>query len=85
MNCECAHWARTDGRLTAHHPRCQHFQQSRYVRISMDGGGTYIQPEDEASVLLDEIREALPGQKWTLELIEMTADEYARLPEFAGH
>jgi hypothetical protein len=85
MTCECVTWARTDGRLTMHHPRCPSFEQSRYVRIRMESGGIYVQPANELGSLLDEIKEADVGEKWTLELVEMTREEYARLPEFAGH
>ena len=85
MTCDCTSWARLDGRMTNHHPDCEHFKEERYVKITLDGGGTYVQAENDLSVLLAEIAESEPGSKWTLELIEMTAEEYAALPEFEGH
>jgi hypothetical protein len=83
--CACTTWARTDGRLTEHNPACKNFRQSRYVRVTLVGHGCYVQPASAMNVLLDEIGEAEPGAKWTLELIELTQEEYDRLPEFTGH
>lgn len=83
--CECVTWARTDARMADHHTNCPKFKEERFVKITMEGGGCYVQPEAKASVLLDEIKDAEPGTKWTLEIVMLTADEYARLPEFAGH
>lgn len=83
--CPCSTWARTDGRITDHHPNCHAFRQKRYVRIKLEGGGIYVQPEDDLNVLIDEVADAEPGAKWTLELIEMTKEEHDRLPEFDGH
>lgn len=85
QGCECHTWARTDGRVTNHHPDCEKFEEERFVRITLEHGGTYIQPEAELGVLLDEIKDADVGAKWTLELIEMTREEHDRLPEFEGH
>lgn len=85
MNCACWTWARTDGRISDHHPNCEKFAHRRFVRITLAGHGTYVQPEGDLRPLLDEIEEATPGAKWTLELVEMTPEEYDRLPEFAGH
>lgn len=59
--------------------------KKRFVRITLTHHGCYVQPEDQLQVLLDEISEADIGAQWTLELIEMTQEEYDRLPEFAGH
>lgn len=83
--CSCITWARTDGRLTSHHPRCPAFAERRFVKIKVEGGGCYTQPEDQLGVLLDEIKEAFVGAKWTLELVTLTQEEFDRLPEFAGH
>lgn len=83
--CECVYWARTDARSSRHHTNCPHFKEERFVRISMEGGATYLQPEADLRPLLDEIKEAGKGQKWTLELVLLTQDEYERLPEFTGH
>ena len=60
-----------------------------YAKISLKGGNTYTQPLDQLDVFLDEIDEAAEnesvGEIWTLELIEMTEEEYNNLPEFDGH
>lgn len=83
MRCACCNWARTDGQLTEHHPECP--APRRFVKITLEGHGCYMQPEDKLNVLLDEIKESEPGAKWTLELVTMTPEEFDRLPEFAGH
>ena len=59
--------------------------KKRYVRITLDGGGCYAQPEEALNVLIDEIKDSEVGAKWTVELVEMTQEEYDRLPEFEGH
>jgi len=60
----------------------------KYLKIHLIGGGMYIQPLDNLGVLIDEIQNAAdcdePGQ-WLLELIEMSEEEYNKLPEFTGH
>lgn len=83
--CVCATWVRTDSRLTDHHPNCEKFGARRFVKIQLHGHGCYVQPEEKLNVLLDEIKESEPGATWTLELVEMTPEEYDRLPEFEGH
>jgi hypothetical protein len=61
-------------------------QPRKYVRITLQGFGTYIQPLESLATALDgEMDGAEFGTKWTLELIEMSAAEYAKLPEFTGH
>lgn len=84
-SCSCATWARTDTRLTNHHPRCPEFKQKRFVKVTLHHGGTYTQDADDLGVLLEEISEADIGAIWTVELVAMTQEEYDRLPEFAGH
>lgn len=83
--CECVTWVRTDARMADHHTSCPKFKEGRYVKVTMEGGGIYIQSEADLRPLLDEIKEADKGQKWTLELLMLTDDEYKCLPEFAGH
>jgi len=59
-----------------------------YIRIHLDGGGTYIQP---IKLLADAIEAELDGvglnDTITLELtkLEMSKQEYGQLPEFTGH
>lgn len=67
------------------HEAVQH-RLAPYIRISLHGYGSYVQPLAELATALDgELDGAAPGTKWTLELIEMTPAEYAALPEFQGH
>lgn len=57
-----------------------------YIRITLDGGGSYVQPMDDVLEALDAELDVLPvGDKLTIEIIEMSDDEYRRLPEFRGH
>ncbi len=57
----------------------------QFVRISLVGGGIYIQPLDELINLLDEIKDAEAGEEWHIQKIEMTKEDYEDLPEFMGH
>lgn len=89
--CECSSWCRvfadTGGILTEHHPRCEHHVgKQRYAKITLHGGATYVQPLDDLHQALDgELRDAEPGQRWTIELVEMYPEQYRDLPEFQGH
>jgi hypothetical protein len=60
-----------------------------YAKISLRHGSTYIQPLDELDVFIEEIRQGAEygavGAVWTVELVEMSEEEYAELPGFAGH
>ena len=57
-----------------------------YVKISLEGGGTYVQPIEAIADALDsEFDGANVGDKWTLEIVKMTKEEHDRLPEFEGH
>lgn len=57
----------------------------QFVRISLVGGGVYIQPLDELINLLDEIEESEIDTEWHIKRIDMTQEEYNKLPEFTGH
>lgn len=58
----------------------------RYIRITLEGFGTYLQPIEELQQALDgEFDSAPPGTRWTLELVEMDPADFERLPEFQGH
>lgn len=58
----------------------------KFVRITLHGVGSYVQPLEHLAQAIDgELADAELGAKWSLELIEMTAEEYAALPEFMGH
>jgi len=61
----------------------------RFVQITLDGGGSYLQPIEK---ILDAIEAEFDGHeycevgtKWTLEIVEMTQEDYDKLPEFEGH
>ena len=58
---------------------------SKYAKITLEKGGIYVQPIDELDVLLQEIHWGDIGDRWTVELIEMTDEEYQGLEEFEGH
>jgi len=60
----------------------------RYVKITRgDMSGSYVEPytpRDVMNVIDGEFSDAELGEKITLELIEMTEEEYDALPEFQG-
>ena len=60
-----------------------------YAEINLNPGRTYIQPLDELDILIDEIKEAAEGgyleSVWTISFVEMSQEQYEKLPEFAGH
>ena len=58
-----------------------------YAKISLNIGGTYVQPLDQLSliVMIDEIIDGQIGEVWTVEIIEMDEKEYESLEEFVGH
>jgi hypothetical protein len=60
-----------------------------YAKIKLDGGNSYVQAMDDLGVFIEEIQTAAECQdraaRWTVELVEMTPEEYAALPEFIGH
>ena len=85
MNCECLNWARIDGRLTNHHPNCDSFEEKRYLKISLDGGGSYVTEVSDLSYLAEEIKESSDCAKWVIEIVKMTQEEFEAIPEFTGH
>ena len=60
-------------------------EKKLYLRVSLDGGGIYVQPLTALDVLTDEIQNSEVGAEWSLKLVEMTQAEYEALPEFEGH
>ena len=64
-------------------------EKTIYVKISLEQGGTYIQPLNDLNVLVDEIREAALAEEleshWSIRFTSMSKEEYAALPEFQGH
>ena len=57
----------------------------QFVKIALIGGGVYIQPLVAFVGLLDEIREAEVGTEWHIRRVEMTQEDYDKLPEFKDH
>ena len=61
---------------------------ARYIRITLRGGGSYIQPRSD---LMDAINAELDDLEDNDEIVlhfqavEMTDEEYEKLPEFWGH
>jgi hypothetical protein len=52
---------------------------------NITAGGGYTQPFTNLDVLLEEVREGEIGEKWSLEIVEMTQEDYDLLPEFNGY
>ncbi len=60
-------------------------QRNLYARIQLKGFAGYTQPLADMGVFLDDVQDANKGDVWTIEIIEMTRDEYEALPEFEGY
>ena len=57
-----------------------------YVKIDHNGIGGYIQPIKNIETAINgEMDGAEVGNKWTLEIIEMSDEDYNKLPEFEGY
>jgi len=60
----------------------------KYVKITLHGGNSYIQPVPDLPTAIDGELDGVPiGEKITLSLepVELTDEEYNNLPEFMGH
>jgi len=60
----------------------------KYVKIKLLGGGSYVQPINSiGEAVVGELDCLEIGDKITLDLefINITDEEYEKLPEFAGH
>ena len=57
----------------------------QFIKIGLVGGGVYIEPLSELHNILDEIKEADVGTECHIRRIEMTQEDYNKLPEFTGH
>ena len=58
----------------------------KYVEISVLGGGLYLQPMDRLMDAIDaEMDAAEKGTTIKLVVVEMSDEEYRKLPEFTGH
>ena len=65
-------------------------QKSKYFRFTLVGEGGYIQPLNDLMTALDgelaDFRQGNVGEEITikLEVIEMSDEEYQKLPDFQG-
>jgi hypothetical protein len=85
LRCECFTWARTDGRLTTHHPLCGQFKEERFYRARLNGEGIgYIVPHGDIGIIVGEVGELDEGDTLTVDVVRMTQEEHDALPEFDG-
>jgi hypothetical protein len=83
----CRDWRETlGGKLPAsdHSPMCKNYKLKKYIRVSIESmGSSYIDiPEN-----LEDIKQELDQEdidSMTIEYIEMTPDQFEKLPEFDG-
>ena len=81
-SCACALWARTDGKLTNHHPNCPHYNDSLIVvwRFRNADGTSYVTDREPTCAELIEASES----EITVSREEMHREVYDHLGEFAG-
>ena len=63
-------------------------KMSKYVRVYLHGGGTYLVPEKEIATIVEAETDGLPmNETITLDLtvVEMSEEDYNSIPEFSGH
>lgn len=61
---------------------------SNYVEIELKGGGKYIQPKDQiAQAVVGELDDLEWQEEITLTFrhVNMSDEDYSKLPEFQGH
>jgi hypothetical protein len=79
---------RQSGATCAERVRPRKGTMSKYIKITLHGGSSYVQPESELlNALNGELDGVEPGEHITLDLepLQITDEEYAKLPDFAGH
>lgn len=63
----------------------QNTEKKKYVQVSLDGMIGYTQPLSAVSTAIEaDFDCAELGTKLTLELVEMTEEQFENLPEFDG-
>lgn len=82
--CQCPTWARTDGRMTNHHPNCEQFKEETFVRVQHDDSAGYIIPIGDVASLSAEVESLQDGESIRLQRVRMTREEYEATPEFQG-
>ena len=55
----------------------------RYIKVSL-GGISFTQPISEPMDVITLFDGADPGEKYIVEVVEMSAEDYEKLPEFDG-
>jgi hypothetical protein len=61
-------------------------EKKRFVQVELLGGSKYVEPIMEFPSMLEaDVHDADLGDIFTIEIIEMTQEEYESLPEFEGH
>lgn len=63
-------------------------EKEKFFKVKLIGGSSYIQPESELKNVLDGELDGLElGDKVLLEfsLVDITREQYEKLPEFSGH
>lgn len=85
--CECASWRwipdliTDNGRwpLPDHHPSCKEYKTEKYVRITFDSSYCVVNPID-AKEFADEDEHG----EYEFADIDLTKDQFEKLPEFQG-
>jgi hypothetical protein len=58
---------------------------TKYIQITLELGKSCVVTEEElCETLGGELANAGPGTRWIIEIIEMTDEEYAALPDQEG-
>ena len=88
--CECTYWARTDLKPNDlmlplseyHHPDCP----KKPIKVFRVTPGKDLNPFSEVEIkdVILWLEEAQPGDTITIEVLEMSKQEYDNLPEYMG-
>lgn len=57
-------------------------KKKKFIRIALEGSGSYIERPKDMGVLGDTMLDDEPGTVYKVSLVEMTEKEYAELPKF---
>lgn len=86
MGCACMRWARVPEEhapklapISNHHPRCPEYQLLQFMVLELDGTRCVMTMlEGEAAL------HAEPDHSYTVSTVQMTADQFDSLEDFAG-
>ena len=56
----------------------------KYVKLIYSTEAHCVFEMSQLDNMMDEIRDSDVGQTWTIEIVEMSEEEYESLPEFSG-